>query len=79
MAQFVLILMQEELFKKQLKPMNPEERAAEKQRIQREQEEADLALAMEAFGRPFPLFIAMGFLVGLRRNRCNYFVFQNRH
>ncbi len=30
--------------------MAPAERAAEKLRIQREQEEADLALAMEAFG-----------------------------
>ena len=41
---------QEEEVKKQLKPLTPEERAVEKQRIQREQEEADLALAMEAFG-----------------------------
>ncbi len=36
--------------KASLRPLNPEERAAEKQRIQREQEEADLMLAMEAFG-----------------------------
>ena len=44
------LLLQEEELKKQLKPLTPEERAVEKQRIQREQEEADLALAMEAFG-----------------------------
>ena len=41
----------EEELKKQLKPLTPQERAVEKQRIQREQEEADLALAMEAFGK----------------------------
>ncbi len=33
-----------------MQPMSASEKAAEKMRILREQEEADLALAMEAFG-----------------------------